>query len=151
MSRDYKAELQALADQQDKIRADRDKERGNKKFKCVHCDNLHTISKCDAFTFPTWEDGGAYDDGRWWEGEIYVRCPETALYNRCYFKSAPYPHYGEYAYDANEQFKSLYRALFKSLTKGPDNVKLGYSKWQNNTYFDENHKKFDLHVKGVDK
>lgn len=150
MPRDYKAELQSLSAQQDTIIADRDKERGNKKFKCVVCDKLHTISKCDAFTFPTWESGRGYDDDRWWEGEIYIRCPETQSYNRCLFSSPPYGHYSDYDYNADIQFKRIYKSLFKSFIQGEDNKKLNYNMWYNNHYFDQNHKKFDIHVKGVD-
>lgn len=148
---DYAGLLKALKEQEKAVLLAQDKDRGNRKFKCVHCDKLHIISKCDAFTFPTWESGSGYDDGRWWEGELYVRCPETQLYNRCYFPSPQYPHYGEYDYDANMQFKRMYKSLFKSVTQGEDNRKLNYGMWNNNMYFDENHKKFDIYVKGVDK
>lgn len=147
MARDFKAELAALDKQRKAIEADQAKARGRKKFKCLFCGKMHAIYKCDAFTFPTWESGSGYDDGRWWEGEIYIRCPETGLYNRAYFPSPQWPHYGKWDYDANMQFKRKYRNLFKSLTQGEDNKKLRYDLWQNNMYFSENHEKFDLHVK----
>lgn len=146
-SRDFKAELANLDRQRKAIESAQMKARGNKKFKCLFCDKMHAISKCDAFTFPTFESGCGYEDGRWWEGEIYIRCPETGFYNRAYFNSPQYPNYGKWDYDADMQFKSIYRRLFKSLTEGKDNAKLRYDLWQNNDYFDKNHKKFDLQVK----
>ena len=146
MARDFKAELAALHEQSKKIIADQAKERANKKFKCI-CGKMHTISKCDAFTFPTWETGSGYDDGRWYEGEIYIKCPETLRFNRCYFNSPYWPNYDKFDYDADMQFKAIYKPLFKSLTQGEDNKKLNYNLWSNNYYFDENHKKFDLNVK----
>lgn len=148
--RDFKAELADLDARRKAIIADQDRARGNKKFKCVFCNEMHTISKCDAYTFPTWESGSGYDDGRWWEGEFYIVCPKTGKYNRAYFPSALYPHYGKWDYDANMQFKSKYRGLFKSLTQQKDNNKLPYSAWQNNDYFANNHKKFDLRIEGKD-
>lgn len=147
----YEQLLADLKEQEKAILADQAKARGNKKFKCTACDKMHTISKCDAFTFPRWESGSGYDDGRWWEGEIYIRCPETQKYNRCYFKSPSYPHYSSYEHSTDMQFKRLYKPLFKTLTQREDDKRLNYSLWDNNHYFDENHKKFDLHVKGVDK
>jgi hypothetical protein len=146
---EIKKRLKALEEEQAELVKSLSETKANLKFLCS-CGKMHTIKKCVAiqthwYTPPHGCTGGDY----WNEGELQIICPDTDFKNRIHFRNhdIPWGHRHDYEYSAEEQFKRNYKPLFKEVIQDHDDDK---RKWWNNDYFDQNHKKFDLNVKGRD-
>ena len=135
--KDYNKLLNDLAIQQKNLEKEQAEFRGRKKFLCIICRNMHSIASCEAEMFPVVKHDVYY------EGEVYIKCPEEGKYNRCVFNTAYEDRCG-WIRSTREQFYSIYKSLFKSFRVSAENKSLQFSMWENNYYFDQNRKKFDL-------
>lgn len=87
----------------------------------------------------------------WHTGELNILCPDNEYRNRLWYDSkcfVAYHNQEKYDYSVRMQFEHMYRSHLKSII---DDYKENKFQWANNTYMDKNHKKFDIHIKGLDK
>ena len=121
--------------------------RANLKFKCG-CGKLHKIKDCVVIQSHWYTRPSGCSDGDYWnEGELQIICPATDVKNRAMFSNydVAYENRNRYAYNAEKQFSRIYKPLFKAVIDDYNKDKRNF--W-NIHYFDENHKKFGLHVEG---
>ena len=120
--------------------------RSNQKFKCI-CGKLHKIKDCHALECFKYINSSGYEDGYWNFSYIGMICKDSDVKNRFLFPSIYDVAYGvrdRIQFNAEEQFKRNYLRLFKTVTIDNDSDK---TPWANNTYFDNNHKKFEIELK----
>lgn len=144
-----KARLAKLIAEHSELLKKMDEKKANLRFRCG-CGRTHRIKDCVAiqthwYTSPSGCTGGDY----WNIGEMQIICPVTDVKNRCMFNNydVDWTKRDDYAYNAEKQFRSQYKGLFKEVIDDYDKDKRG---WWNNFYFDDNHKKFNLYVEGRD-
>lgn len=136
----HRKKINQLVDQQRKVRA-------RKTFLCV-CGHTHRIKDCTAiqthwYTRPHGCTGGDY----WNTGELHILCPSNPeLRQRAYFQinsNARWNHREMLEYNAEKQFINMYHGRFKETIEEYEERTSGVI----NSYFDENHKKFDIKIK----
>ena len=135
--KDYNKLLNDLAVQRESLEKEQAEFRGRKKFLCAVCNEMHSITSCEAKMFPV------VRHVEYNRGAIYIKCPKEGKYNRCVFDTS-YENRCGWIRSTEDQFYSIYTPLFKSFTVSAENKPLQVSMWENNYYFDQNHKKFDL-------
>lgn len=119
--------------------------RSKRLMKCPACGRSHQIRKLDLiqtewYTPPSGCTGGDY----WNDGEMQFVCPATAARVRILFNNHDVP-WGErnvFANDPQEQFRRMYRELFKSFTRIRDDELKG--PWINSHDVDNNRKRYEL-------
>jgi hypothetical protein len=140
-------QISSLEDKKQKLLKKLDIQRSRMFFECG-CGRKHQIKTCEIIqTFWYQSPHGCMGGDYWVPGELQIICPDTDHKNRLMFDNydVEWSQRNDYDYSAEEQFKYMYRHLFK-------NVILDYNKdkrkFWNNSYFDDNHQKFGLNVKG---
>lgn len=124
------------------IERKKDKLRSALMFPCV-CGEIHKINECVVdqmhdYVPPHGCSGGDY----WVSGELHITCPVKGLYNRCLFAQPFWKHAGEYDWNAEMQFKRMFKHLFKDVRDVFINRNA-----HNNYFFDRNHQVFGIKVK----
>lgn len=141
--------LATLATEQQKLRQQLETQRSNKQFKCV-CGKMHRIKNCVVIQTHWYVPPSGCTEGAYWkQSELQIVCPDTDIKNRLLFSNhdVDWHYQQDYRYNAGEQFKQMYKQLFKEVI---DDYKKDTRQWENNFYIDKNHKKFGLHVVGRD-
>jgi hypothetical protein len=149
MSTKVEQRLAVLATEQSKLLKQLDTQRANKQFKCG-CGKMHRIKNCAVIQDHWYTRPSGCTDGDYWnEGELQVICPDTDKKNRLFFDNydVEWDKRSHYTHNAGQQFSRIYKQLFKEVF---DDYKKDQREWWNNHYFDENHMKFGLHVRGRD-
>lgn len=135
----------AIKKLQEQLKAEVQKQKDkdcNKRFLCK-CGKTHRIKDCVAvqthwYVRPHGCIGGDY----WEEGELHILCPKTEIRNRVYFYYPPSHRRNNPTYNSQSLFIFKYKNLFKTvIAEYVDSDKI---KSVNNTYFQENLKKFGL-------
>lgn len=139
-----KEKLNALEVEKKKLLEQLDKQRANKTFLCG-CGAMHKIKECDAIQDHWYErPSGCYGGDHWHQDELSIICPVTNIRNRVYFPSPSYENRKDYRCNPGEQFKDIYKRLFKSVTdefsKSPEGTRV----YREIMYFAKNLKRFDL-------
>ncbi len=136
----HRVEIERLKLRQKEVRA-------KKTFLCL-CGDMHRIKDCTAiqthwYTRPHGCTGGDY----WNTGELHILCPSNPeLRQRAYFQinsNAPWNHREMLEYNAGKQFINMYHGRFKETIEEYEEDANGLI----NSYFDENHKKFNIKIK----
>lgn len=145
-------QIASLAAQQRELARALNDERSRKKFKCECCGGMHAFRDCVAIQTHWYESpSGCMGGDNWHSGELQIICPVTNNKNRLLWPSHYTMDYSvrrDIKYNAELQFKWKYGDLFKETVQDYDKDR---RPWINNTYIDENRKRFGLHVQGLDK
>lgn len=142
---DIEKRLAELAVERDALNVQLHQLKAGKQFKCIWCNKMHAFKSCEAIQEYHWNSSHGYEDGYYSLSEIYIVCPVTGNTNRMLFDSAPYGHYRDSDYDANEQFRRKYGDTFKALHDGREFFL--QATWKNNYYINENLQRYDIVLK----
>lgn len=147
MATKIQQKLDDLETQTKELLVAQNKGRANKRFPC-YCGKYHTIKNCEVIQTHWYVQPRGCTDGDYWnEGELQIVCPEKDGKNRLLFTSShtfPWEHRSEYDYDAQAQFKRIYKYLFKKVI---DDYDTDTRPWVNNYYFDHNQERFEIKIK----
>ncbi len=129
-----------------KLLATLNKQKSNKTIKCG-CGAMHKIKDCIAIQSHHYIPPRGCTEGDYWNpGELQVICPVTDYKNRLLFDSlftVPYNIRYEFEHNAEMQFKSKYKHLFKEVI---DDYDTDTRNWWNNYYVDTQLTKFDITI-----
>lgn len=137
------AALGALATQEMEVKQAIRAYRGRKTILCA-CLKKHPIHNITLIQDYAWSEGGAYEDGEWYSHTLYIVCPNnpnqvSRLYWPSYYK-VDYPLRGQLKWNAEMQFKRLYKDSFKEVVRTENQPLRAVS----NHYIDDNLHKYDI-------
>lgn len=141
--------LAALNKERAKLSNQLTSQRSNKQFRCG-CGKMHRIKNCTLIQTHWYVSPLGCTEGDYWKtGEMQVVCPDTDNKNRLFFDNydVDWSKRADLEYSAEMQFRYRYTSLFKEVVEDYGKDK---REWWNNRYFDKNHEKFGLTVKGRD-
>ena len=143
-----KARLRVVTAELEQINHELNALRGNQTIKCI-CGKSHKIAEMDLIIPQKWQSNRGYEDGYNYDGDLHAICThESTLANRLVFETRydiDYSLRSDPRFNAGMQFKQLYTNLFKSVTR-PDECDVTFTRWGNNTYIDDHHKKFEIDI-----
>ena len=121
-----------------------DERNKKREINCESCDKSHKIKDLTLIQTHWYKEPRGHNEGAYWnEGEMQFICPETNVINRFLFDNYDVPYEKRELYENNpeEQFKRLYKHLFKEVLDRHEKTE---DQSLNNYYVDENRKKFGL-------
>lgn len=140
-----KSLLKTLDSDRLKLVAQLKEARSNQTFKCL-CGKYHKIKDTNVVITEGWSQGSGYEDGYSYDKAFFAVCTaDKEIHNRFLYSSYFKIDYNKREdFSAQKQFEYTYKELFKNVTK-IDEDKFN-CKWGNNTYIDDNHKKFGIDI-----
>lgn len=144
MGASLRSQLKKIEQQKAELLKKADEAKSKARIKCASCGKMHMIKTLDAIQAHSYVPPSGCTDGAYWvDAEMQFICPKTEVVNRLliFNHDVPWEERNKYENDPEEQFKRMYKKLFRS-------VKDTYSEKPysqvNNDYVDENRKRFGL-------